>query len=153
MKHNEPPASNYATADFRNGHRVLDFDSASDEIAVFKGIMPLHYAGTIGVEVILSWVSPQTTGNVVWMAAFEKIGGEGQDIDSESWSADNSVTEAPNTTSGIPEDTPITFTDGGDMDDVAAGQEFRLRITRDANNASDTLAGDAELLSITIKES
>ena len=44
----------------------------------------------------------------------------------------------------------IAFTDGVDMDSVAAGERFRIKITRDA--ASDTATGDAELTGIEIRE-
>jgi hypothetical protein len=32
------------------------------------------------------------------------------------------------------------------MDSIAAGTAFRIKITRDATNAGDTMTGDAELL-------
>lgn len=38
------------------------------------------------------------------------------------------------------------------MDSLAAGEAFRLKVTRDADNASDTMAGDAELIGVEIKE-
>ncbi len=44
----------------------------------------------------------------------------------------------------------VTFTDGADMDSVAVGEGFRMKVTRDA--ASDTAAGDAELRFVEIKE-
>jgi hypothetical protein len=37
------------------------------------------------------------------------------------------------------------------MDSLAAGEAFRLRVTRDA--ASDTATGDAELLAVVLRES
>jgi len=53
-------------------------------------------------------------------------------------------------TSGIVVITNITFTDGADMDSVAVGELYRIKITRDV--ANDTAAGDAELLGVEIKE-
>ena len=44
----------------------------------------------------------------------------------------------------------ISFTDGADMDSVAAGEAFRLKVTRDG--VSDTAAGDAELMAVEIRE-
>ena len=46
----------------------------------------------------------------------------------------------------------IAFADGAEMDSVAAGNAFRVQITRDANNAADTATGDAELVAVHIKE-
>ena len=45
----------------------------------------------------------------------------------------------------------IAFADGAEMDSVAAGNAFRVQITRDANNAADTATGDAELVAVHIK--
>ncbi|NIQ10453.1 MAG: hypothetical protein GWO10_16275, partial [candidate division Zixibacteria bacterium] len=44
----------------------------------------------------------------------------------------------------------VTFTDGADMDSIAVGEGFRMKITRDATN--DTATGDAELRFVEIKE-
>ncbi len=44
----------------------------------------------------------------------------------------------------------MAFTDGADMDSIAAGESFRVKVTRDA--ASDDAAGDAEILFLVIKE-
>ena len=148
---NEPPASNFATLDLRNGHVVLDFDASTNESAIFSGIMPQHYDGG-GVTVFLHYaMSSAETGDVDWDAEFERIGDQQQDIDTDSFAAANSVdnTTVPGT-SGLVDVVSIAFTNGADMDSVAAGEAFRLRITRDA--ASDTAAGDAELLAVEIRE-
>ena len=44
----------------------------------------------------------------------------------------------------------VAFTNGTDMDSVAAGEAFRIKLTRDA--VSDTAAGDAELHAVEIRE-
>jgi hypothetical protein len=86
-----------------------------------------------------------------WDIAFERIGDQQLDIDGDSFAAVNSVdnTTVPGTT-GLVDVVSIAFTDGADMDSVAAGELFRLKITRDA--ASDDAAGDAELHAIEIRE-
>jgi len=83
--------------------------------------------------------------------AWERIGDQQQDIDSDGFAAANSVdnTTVPGT-SGNVDIVNVTFTDGADMDSVAVGEGFRLKVTRDA--ASDTASGDAELLRVEIKE-
>jgi hypothetical protein len=132
--HNEPPSTNPATLDTRNQHPVLDFDATTNEDAVF------HYA-----------MSSATSGDVDWDVAFERIGDQQQDIDSDGFAAVNSVdnTTVPGT-SGNVDIVNVTFTDGADMDSVAVGEGFRMKITRDA--ASDTATGDAELRFVEIKE-
>ena len=150
--HNEPPSSNNATFDTRNQHPVLDFDATTNESAVFSAVMPQHYAGTTGVTVYIHYsMSSAEADTVDWDAAFERIGDQQQDVDSDSFAAVNSVddTTVPGT-SGLVDVVSIAFTDGADMDSVAAGELFRLKITRDA--ASDDASGDAELHAVEIQE-
>ena len=73
------------------------------------------------------------------------------DIDGDSFAAVNSVdnTTVPGTT-GLVDVVSEPFTDGADMDSVAKGEKFRLKVTRDA--VSDDAAGDAELGAVEIRE-
>ena len=150
--HNEPPAANFATLDTRNLHPVLDFDATTNESAVFSGVMPQSYAGTTGVTVYLHYAMSSAEADTVdWEVAFELIGDQQLDIDGDSFAAVNSVddTEVPSST-GLVDVVSVAFTDGADMDSVAAGDAFRLIVTRDA--ASDDAAGDAELVAVEIQE-
>ncbi len=147
----EPPASNFATLDLRNGHPVLDFDDTANESAVFSGVMPRTYGGG-GLTVYIHFsMTSATSGDVDWDVAFERIGDQQQDLDSDGFAAVNSVdnTTVPGT-SGLVDIVNVTFTDGADMDSIAVGEKFRIKITRDA--ASDTATGDAELAAVEIKE-
>lgn len=150
-KDNEPPSSNFATVYTRNGHDVLDFDDTTNESAVFTGILPRSYAGG-GVTVYIHYaMTSATSGDIDWDVSFERIGDQQLDIDSDSFASAQSVdnTTVP-ATSGNVDIVSIAFTDGAQMDSVAAGESFRLKVTRDA--ASDTASGDAELIGIEIKE-
>ncbi len=148
----EPPAASAATLDLRNGHPVLDFDAAADESTVFTAIMPRHYGGGgVTVTLHLTDTNDTTAGNAsYWDVSFERM--TAQDIDGDGFAAVQSNHAHPNGTSGIPVTTAITFTDGAQMDSVAAGELFRIKVTRDADNASDNWANDAELLAVEIKE-
>jgi len=150
--HNEPPSSNYATLDLRNQHPCLDFDATTNESAVFSSIMPRNYAATTGVTVYLHYAMSSAVADTVdWDVAFEWIGDQQLDIDGDSFAAVNSVdnTTVPGT-AGLVDIVNVTFTDGADMDSVAVGEAFRLKVTRDATN--DDAAGDAELIKVEIKE-
>jgi hypothetical protein len=149
--HNEPPATNYATIDDRNGHRVLDFDTTTQEAAYFTGVMPRHYAGG-GITVYLHWAATSaTTGTIGWDVAFERISDSQQDIDSDGFATAQTVTAAtvPGT-SGHVKITNVACSDGANIDSIAVGETFRLRIRRDV--ANDTAAGDAELFAVELKE-
>lgn len=148
---NEPPASNFATFDTRNLHPVLDFDPTTNESAIFSGIMPRHYAGG-GVTVYLHYAMTSAEADTVdWDVAFERIGDQQQDIDGDGFAAVQSVdnTTVPGT-SGLVDIVSVAFANGAQMDSVAVGEGFRLKVTRDA--VSDDAAGDAELRLIEIKE-
>ena len=149
---NEPPSSNYATLDTRNQHPCLDFDASTNEDAVFSGVMPQHYAGTTGVTVYIHYAMSSATADTVdWDAAFELVGDQDLDVDGDDFAAVNSTddTTVPGT-SGLVDVISIAFTDGADMDSVAAGDGFRLKVTRDAS--SDDATGDAELYWVEIRE-
>lgn len=149
---NEPPAASFATLDTRNSVPVLDFDADADESAVFGGVLPNNYAGG-GLTVTLVWMATTaTTGDVVWNADIERHQDDAFDIDADGFAGANAATATTASATGEQQYTDITFTDGADMDSLAAGESFRIKITRDANNASDNMAGDAELLRVIIKE-
>lgn len=150
---NEPPASDYATLDLRNNHPVLDFDKDTDESAVFSAVMPRNYAGTTGITVYIHWSADGVTINdVIWDVYFERIGDGQLDIDGDDFAAAQSVTDTAPGTDGFVTIANIPFTDGAQMDSIAVGELFRLKITRDADNGSDDLDADAQLHAIEIKE-
>lgn len=149
---NQAPSSNFATLDSRNDHPVLDFDAASDEDEIFGGIMTRNYSGG-GVTVTKVWLaSTATSGDVVWNDSWERHEDDATDLDSDSFAAVNAATATTASASGEPQYTETAFTDGADMDSIAVGESFRFKLTRDANNGSDTMAGDAELLRIEVRE-
>ena len=147
---NEPPSSNYATLDTRNGHPVLDFDDTTGESALWTGVVPRNYAGG-GWTVYVHWAATSATTNTVgWLVAIERIG-TAQDMDADSFAGNQTITAATTSgTSGIVTITNVAITDGANIDSVAVGEAFRIKVTRDV--ANDTVVGDAELVAVEIKE-
>jgi len=151
---NEPPASNYATLDLRNYHPVLDFDGVTDEEAVFTDILPRNYAnGGVTVYLHVSFTTA-VSGTSRWQVAFERMNDSGLDIDADSFEAFQSAACLPNGTSGIMTLVTITFTNGSQMDSLAVGEMFRLKVRRDADGTSgtDDITTDAELVGVELKE-
>lgn len=148
---NEPPTSNYATMDTRNSHPVLDFDTTTAEAAIFTGVLPRNYAGGGITVYIHATLTSATSGTLGWQVAFERISDATTDIDSESFAADQTVTAAtvPGT-SGVVLVLNVAISNGANMDSIAVGEAFRVRIKRDV--ANDTASGDAELLAVELKE-
>ncbi len=144
-----PPASGYASLDVRNGHTVLGFDAAADESALFGSILPAHYGGG-DLTVELHWTSTSaTSGNVRWLAALEPT--SGTDIDADNFGAASSGTTAAPASAGALTKTTLTVS-AASAGNPAAGDALRLKVTRDADNAADTMTGDAELWAVHLRE-
>lgn len=149
---NQPPSSNYATLNTRNGHLVLEFDTTTQETAIFAGVMPRNYGGG-GITAYVHWMAATaTSGTGGWDVTFERDADAGDDMDSDSFATAQTVTAAtvPGT-SGVVKVTNVAITAGAaGTDSIAAGDAFRLRIRRDVSN--DTATGDLQLLAIELKE-
>lgn len=147
----QPPAANYATFVTRNSRLVLAFDAVTDESIVFSGVLPRNYAGG-GITVQLEWMAATaTSGATRWATAIER---ENTDLDADSFATANTAGGTANGTSGIPTYTTIAHAAGAEMDSLAVGEGFRLKVTRDADGTSgtDDMTGDAQLISVEIKE-
>ena len=146
-KDNQPPATNFATLDTRNSIAVLDFDDTTDESAIFVSVCPQGASLASGLSITLIWTaSTATSGACVWDASLERMT---TDIDTDSFDTAASITATTNATSGVPNYSTITLTT---IDSLTAGDGFRLKINRDANNANDTMTGDAELIAVEVQQ-
>ena len=159
---NEPPDADFATLDTLLTTSadepddivpVLDFDpGATNEFGVFSGVMPAQYAGTTGLTVILYWVSAATTGNVKWDVAFKRHA-DTANLLSKAYATIQSTTTGTDGTARDINTTTIAFTDGGQIDNIAVGEYFRLAVERDSADAGDTMnSNDAELIAVYLKE-
>jgi hypothetical protein len=152
---NEPPSSNPAALDVRNGVPVLDFDASSpDESAVFSGFMPRHYDGG-GITVTVGWsATSATSGTISLDVSFMSVSDDADDLDSKSFAAANNANPTAASASGEVDYATVAFTDGADMDSIAAGEFFRMTVARDADGttSTDNMTGDMELVFVEIKE-
>jgi hypothetical protein len=149
---NQPPATNYATLAVRNGHLVLEFDTTTQEVAIFAGKMPRNYAGG-NIVAYVSWMAATaTTGTGGWDITFERDAAAGDDMDADSFATAQVITAATvDGTSGKISVTNVVCTAGAaGTDSIAAGEDFRVRVRRDV--ANDTATGDLQLLSVELKE-
>ena len=153
--HASYPASAFATPDLRNSHPVLDFDGSTDEEAFFEGVMPAHYGGgSIIIDLYVALTSA-TSGTSRWQTDIERINSAGPDLDTDSFVGSfQSAGGCASGTSGIPTAISITHTAGAQMDSLAAGEPFRLKVRRDADGTSgtDDIATDAEVVRAVIRE-
>lgn len=145
----ELPATLYGLLGLRNQHPTIQFDPATAWNVNWTGVLPRHYAGG-GITVSIWWTSPAVTGNVIWLVSIERMDAA-TDLDADSFAATQTVTTAVQATSGAPSISAIPLTNA-QIDGLLAGEAFRIKIQRDAANASDTCANNAELLIVEIKE-
>ena len=147
----ELPSINYASGLARNTQPYLAFDQTVHEAAYFPAVMPNHYAAG-GIAVTIMWHSGFTTGDVIWTAAVERQDDGGQDIDIDSFATgvDSSPATTP-ATSGVLKYTTINLSNS-QIDGLLKNERFRLSISRRASDANDTLAGDAGLVGVYVRE-
>jgi hypothetical protein len=151
---NQPPAAAYATPDVRNGLLVLDFDAAVDESAVFVDALSPAYGGG-GLTIKIRWMaSTAISGTTRWLVAIERHQRGVDDSDVDSFVTAASAGNAAPAISGTEVETTITIANGAAMDNLAVGDRFRLKVTRDADQTTgvDDMAGDAELVQVDVLE-
>ena len=151
-KDGEPPSSSFAALTRRNNHFLLAYDAASEEACDFSGVLSRRYSGG-GLTLTLAWAAASaTTGDVKWGAKIERHQDDVDDLDADSFATEQVATGTTASLSGELQYTAITFTAGANMDSLAVGEDFRLRISRKAADAADTMTGDAQLKSLELRE-
>lgn len=147
-----PHSGTPAQLDTRNGHVVWDFDAATNEIVDFESVLPRNYAGG-GLTVTIVWsATTSTSGDTRWLLSLERHQADVTDIDTDSFATAQAVNATAPGTNGARSYDSVAFTDGAQMDSLAVGESFRLRLERDATNAADTMVGDAEFARLEIRE-
>ena len=134
---------------FFNSKPQVLFDAAADEIMHWTLRMPGDYASGPVLKLQYKMASA-TTGDVIIQAALMAVSdGDAADVDTDSYdTANSSATTTVPGTAGYLDEISITLTTA---DSVAAGDWVALKVNRDADNASDTAAGDLELISATLQ--
>lgn len=156
---NTPPATLGATMDFIVGTSapvesvpVLDFDDTTVEYADFYCLMPRNYGGG-GVTLTIYWSAAQATNVAAFSAAFRRVADDAEDLDTTAQTYDYNETAdltPPSVIGEVAYDT-LTFTDGADMDSVAVGEYFILRVSRTAPTGTD-ITGDCSIHAIEVRE-
>jgi hypothetical protein len=154
---NHPPSSAFAQFDTVNSIGVLDFDGATEEYAVFVGTVPEGAtigttSGTAALKVRLIWTSTGIASNngVVWGAAFDTFSGN-EAVGNGTYSTVSTASGTAPATTGYPITTEITV-NGENHGSLAAGDFYRLRISRVVTNGSDTMnTQDAQLVGVELR--
>lgn len=145
----EYPSSNYPALTLVNRRPALAYDATTNESAQWTAIAPQGLTGTL-TAIVTYVMASATSGDVDMDVSLEAVSdGDATDLDTaDSFdtvnSVDNTVVPA---TAGYIDQVSVTLTNA---DSIAAGDYFRLRVTRDA--ASDTATGDMYVLSVELRD-
>ena len=133
------PAANCVTGT-NTIHGVADFDAATDESVQGNFTLPSDWTGNIDID--LYWYAAATTGDVIWGLQTICVA-TGETLDPAFNTAQTVTDTVQGTTNQLNIASITTVTVTG----CAAGERFFFKLYRDADNASDTMSGDARLVS------
>lgn len=124
---------------------IHDFDGAAIEYRDYLCVLVGYASG--GLTVKWKWSAKSaTSGTVVWGAAIRRIADDAEDIDaSHTYDFNNASAATVPSASGELSYDSVAFTDGADMDSLADGEVFILRMRRDPTNGSDDVTTDVQL--------
>lgn len=153
-----PPATLFAVPNVRAGGStpaerdpVWEFDASTQWYMDFYCMLRGYDGG--GLTVLLPWsAASATSGQTRWGAALRRRQDDAEDIDGSQTYDYNEVSDTCASASGELSYPTITFTDGADMDNVADGELFVLRVTRVVGHADDGMTGLAQLTMPEIRE-
>ena len=123
---------------------VLKFDKDTDEKTISVPFVMEDYDGG-NITIKIGWRANATSGSVMWVASFKGV------ADNEPW--DDTLSDhafAADTAGDVAYDLMIASLTV-DPAELAADEATVMKITRDADHASDTLAVDAELIFVQIE--
>lgn len=148
----ELPAANYARFSTTNVQVGLNFDPNANQTGYVPGVLSRNYGGGGITATIFYIMASATAGNVVWGLAFERHQDGVDNLTADSFAAERTVTSGVPATAGIIKYATIAFTNGAQIDSLAVGESFRLKLRRVADDAGDTAVGDATLIRLELKE-
>lgn len=127
----------------------LAFDAATDE-AAFWMFRAINYASgnvTVGID---WYADTATSGDVVWTVQLAAItpNTDTQDVETKALATANTATDTHLGTTGQRlHRIDVTVSN---LDSLAADDAMWIRLARDADNASDTMTGDAVVVGVTV---
>lgn len=148
------PTSNAAVPACATGSNTqrgtLDFaDGANSLSAQVQILLPSDWNGTnapAGVDAAVYWHSSTTTGNVVWQLQTSCATADADTAD-QAFNAANTVTDATQGTTNL-----VNLAAFGQitMTNCQASDMLYIKVFRDPANGSDTMAGTARMIGLTL---
>jgi len=128
---------------------VALFGASSAEYLDFYLTLPISYGGS-GMTVKLKWTIGELSTTARWEAAIRRLQDDAEDFDTAHTYDFNGISAAAPSVLREVDYATISFTDGADMDSLAAGEAFVLRLRRDPTHGDDDATIDAELWGFTV---
>lgn len=147
----EFPASNFPQLTLVNRRPVLAYDASTVETAYWTAVAPQGLTGTMNA-IVYYMMASATSGKVDFEVAIEAVTpDDAVDLDAgTSFDSANAANETVPGTAGYMSSLAITLTNA---DSIAAGDYFRLRLERDADDGTDdTATGDAYVLAVEFRD-
>ena len=145
------PSSSGAVANSTNDRDMWQFVNAATSTLFAEFVAPRTYTGR-GMRVTVAWSQNDTSSgsDVVWEVSIERLV-VGANLASDSF---DTATQVIATLPGVADQMAIDTFDIAiaDMDALAAGERFRLRIQRLGNDGNDGYTGVAELYDVWLDE-
>ncbi|MBU4346415.1 MAG: hypothetical protein KKH29_03695 [Candidatus Omnitrophica bacterium] len=129
----------------RINYYTLDFDQSTDEYATWQFVVPDSYTGTT-VTAKVYWQCNATTGNAIW--GIQSLGLVDDGAMDSAWGTAVTVTDGATAAAN---DLLVTAETSSITTGWTAGGLAFVRLYRDADNASDTLAVDARLICVRLE--
>lgn len=146
------PATAFPQLTLSNRRPALAFDASTQETCYWTGVAPQGLSGALSAVVTYAMASA-TTGVVEFEVALEAIS-DGDALDTDAADSFDTVNASGQVTvpgtAGYIDQAVVTLTNA---DSIAAGDYFRLSVSRDADDATnDTATGDLLILGIELRE-
>jgi len=142
------PSEMTAQIDQDKDLRLL-FDDTTVEHAVWQFRMPDDYGGNLVAKIQYTMASATSDKVDFEVSVMAVSGGDAQDLDANSYDTANAANATVPGTAGYLGELTITLTND---DDVAAGDYVRIKLERDADDATDdTATGDCEVRNVVLE--
>ena len=145
------PATNFPQLTLVNRRPVLAFDAATQETCQWTDVAPQGLDGALTAVITYSMAS--ATANLIEFEVSLEAISDGDAVDTDAADSFDTVNSGSATvpgTAGYIDQVSVTLTNA---DAIAAGDLFRLRVSRDADDGTnDTATGDLYLHSVELRD-
>jgi phage-related tail fiber protein len=146
--------TNYAALDLRNSHPISVFPDGVVAVYVGSGELPEDYVGGNGIIVDVDWMDDGVgTQKACFGVQIERMDVGTTDFDADSFASQvvDTTGVAASSTSGVQSKSSIAVP-AANMDGAVAGDQIRVKITRETGQGNDTNTGSVQATRFKVRE-